>query len=325
MTMISLRQSEKFGCAAMNFIDEVYKQMGVKVVMFAGWIGEDQDLQFTQYVLRNKHCVNGLKVFLIGWNKHKGSATSFSALHKKTQMGFMEKFRDWGMQQFGKSVNQNTDILIYLTCEMFSEETREIEDSDDKEGGVRRGGNCEINGGKKELWPIEQDKSCWVVLPVYEKTPHLADLKDIIRAMFTHAYCESIAFSMHKNRSATSSSGQYTNNENVSVPWGLVGENPATWLKSWDNNIPVKEPSKIKIKEARDLYAYWLNCQKKHTIVVEFIKANKNNIKEQFGKRKKAKKGKKPDWVEPGSEEEPEQTAPGKGKARELAHTSPKN
>jgi hypothetical protein len=67
--MIPLRQSEKFGCAAMNFIDEVNKQMGVKVVMFAGGIGEDQDLQFTQYVLRTNHCVNSLKVFLIGWKK----------------------------------------------------------------------------------------------------------------------------------------------------------------------------------------------------------------------------------------------------------------
>jgi hypothetical protein len=106
----------------------------------------------------------------------------------------MEKFRDWGTQQFGKSVNRNTDILISLTCEMFSEETWEIEDSDDEESGVRRGGNRDINGGKKELWPIEQDKNRRAVLPVFEKTPCLADLKDIIRAMFTHAYHESIAF-----------------------------------------------------------------------------------------------------------------------------------
>jgi len=67
--MIPLRQSEKFGHAAMNFIDEVNKQMGVKVVMFAGWIGEDQDLWFTQYVLRTNHRVNSLKVFFIGWKK----------------------------------------------------------------------------------------------------------------------------------------------------------------------------------------------------------------------------------------------------------------
>jgi len=55
--------------------------------------------------------------------------------------------------------------------------------------------------------------------------------------------------------------------------------------------------------------------------------ANENDIKEMFGKRKKkkAKKGQKPDWVEPGSEEEPEWTTPGKGKVREIAHTSPKN
>jgi hypothetical protein len=97
------------------------------------------------------------------------------------------------------------------------------------------------------------------------------------------------------------------------------------WQKSWDSNIPVKEPSKLKIKEAEALYAYWLNHQKKRTIVVEFIKANENNIKEMFGKRKKAKKGKKPDWVKPGSEEEPEQTTPGKGKVREIAHTSLEN
>ena len=237
----------------------------------------------------------------------------------------MEKFRDWGTQQFGKSVNQSTDIVIYLTCELFSGETREIEDSDNEEGGVRMGGNREINGGKKELWPIEEDKSHWAILLVYEKTPCLADLKDIIRAMLTHAYRESIAFSMHKNQSATSSSGWYTNNETVSVPWGQVGENPAAWLKSWDNDILVKEPSKIKIKEARDLYTYWLNRQKKRTIVLEFIKANKNDIIEKLGKRKKAKKGKKPEWVKPGSEEEPEQTAEGKGKAREIAHTSPEN
>ena len=239
----------------------------------------------------------------------------------------MEKFRDWGTQQFGKSVNRNTDILISLTCEMFSEETWEIEDSDDEEGGVRRGGNRDINGGKKELWPIEQDKNRWAVLPVFEKTPRLADLKDIIRAMFTHAYHDSIAFFNTQESVSynTSSSGRHTNNETVSVPWGQVGKNPVAWLKSWDDNIPVKEPSKLKIKEAEALYAYWVNRQKKRTIVVEFIKANENNIKETFGKRKKAKKGKKPDWVEPGSDEEPERTTPGKGKVREIAHTSLEN
>ena len=43
------------------------------------------------------------------------------------------------------------------------------------------------------MWPIEQDKSHQAVLPVFEKTPPLPNLKDIIRAMFTHAYRESIA------------------------------------------------------------------------------------------------------------------------------------
>jgi hypothetical protein len=44
------RQAEKFGATAKNFINEINRQMGIKVVLYATWVGEDDTIHTSQYV-----------------------------------------------------------------------------------------------------------------------------------------------------------------------------------------------------------------------------------------------------------------------------------
>jgi hypothetical protein len=49
------RQAEKFGHTATKFIEEMAKEMGVKVVIYAAWVTKDHDLRTTQWVVY--HCL----------------------------------------------------------------------------------------------------------------------------------------------------------------------------------------------------------------------------------------------------------------------------
>jgi hypothetical protein len=85
-----------------------------------------------------------------------------------------------------------------LTQNPLAETRDEVSGNDDEANTVKR---RDMNGGKRELWPLEEDKNGQAIVPIFEKAVRLGELKDIIRAMFTHAYskCFTILFTALTN------------------------------------------------------------------------------------------------------------------------------
>jgi adenylosuccinate synthase len=48
-SLTGVRQAEKFGQVANKFINEVDKNMGIKVVLYATWVGPDDTILASQY------------------------------------------------------------------------------------------------------------------------------------------------------------------------------------------------------------------------------------------------------------------------------------
>jgi hypothetical protein len=73
--------------------------------------------------------------------------------------------------------------------------------------------------------------------------------------------------------------GHFTHNALARVPWAAVMQEGQTWfeLGLWMGDI--MDPLKLKEKEGRALYNYWLRRQKQKKIAFQFAKANNRNVR----------------------------------------------
>jgi hypothetical protein len=83
-----------------------------------------------------------------------------------------------------------------------AEETKD-EVSDDDEGEQSdeddEAAFRDTNRGKKELWALEEDdKDGRAIVPTFDHSVRLPDIKDIIRALVTHAYREILSVFIFK-------------------------------------------------------------------------------------------------------------------------------
>jgi hypothetical protein len=94
--------------------------------------------------------------------------------------------------------------------------------------------------------------------------------------------------------------GYATNNPSASVPWATIAAEPSEWLKGWDIDVLITDPSHIVLPHAREIYKHWRQCHKKRSVVVEFIQVLEKDDRESWGskRKKKEKKVRNPKWVD---------------------------
>jgi hypothetical protein len=104
--------------------------------------------------------------------------------------------------------------------------------------------------------------------------------------------------------------GHFTNNENVSVPWSDMITAESLWFASqtWNDEVPLIDPSHMKAKDIDALYDHWARRQVNgKEVVFGFVEALEKHKREKLKVTKKAKTTKKTKWMVPenDSEEEP--------------------
>jgi hypothetical protein len=125
--------------------------------------------------------------------------------------------------------------------------------------------------------------------------------------------------------------GLYCNNDAAFVPWAELSQDPVEWLRNWDNNISVNEPSHMKLADAQALYNLLVKRQKNRSRVIDFKKALPKDIRVNWGTKKrrgqKAKRSKEDSDSDSdmGTDSEPEMKKKQKGKSKEVDNNGSPN
>jgi hypothetical protein len=67
--------------------------------------------------------------------------------------------------------------------------------------------------------------------------------------------------------------GDFTKKKKAAIPWGQIALAPREWVKNWQDNISLKEPTKMKMSDIDALYKYLLERQSATGEALEWIKS----------------------------------------------------
>jgi hypothetical protein len=67
--------------------------------------------------------------------------------------------------------------------------------------------------------------------------------------------------------------GDFTKKKKAAIPWGQVAIAPGEWVKNWDDQICLKEPTKMKLSDINALYKHLLERQSSTGDALEWIKS----------------------------------------------------
>jgi hypothetical protein len=183
--------------------------------------------------------------------------------------------------------------ILLLTC--FAEGPDDDDtDDDSSDGKVKKRGK---NFDKSLPYDLDVDEDGWPIVPEGDKVS-LQRLKDIVRSFLTVTYRKYFNFGDVSWPDLVV--GRTTHNKHVPVPWTVLQNDQDKFVDEMyvPENGAIKDPSKMKWEELRELCNFWKKRQAKGEPVFRFKTVMQSHMREDDRPAGRNKGKKVPAYIE---------------------------